>query len=202
MALPISVVLLAFAWNIWMLNRGYRPATSQVWFFSSTIVFACGALASIWVARPILAFLVGPVFALCIGLALGTGLQPYPDYLDLWSLAAIPLLFATWRLQRRWMNSRRDAGFHWRCVAYVLLGPLVVYISIFGHRFATMPKDIPQWKATTLAEASKITFQLTPETSEALLDSYRSAALAINKNRNYSACCFAFGWERREKTGC
>ncbi len=184
MALPVSVVLLALVWNILIVNRGYLYGTSQVWLFSSAIVFACGALASIWVARPVLAFLVAPVLAVFTAISLGSGLQPYPDYVDLWSLAAIPILFATWRLQRRWMNGQRNLGFHWRCLAYVLLGPLVVYGSVYGHRFATMPKEIPQWRAATLAEASKITFEPSPETSEALLNRYREASLAIGVDVN------------------
>ncbi len=189
MAMPICVVLLMYAWSVWILNRGYQFGVSDGLFISSTILFACGVLASVWVTRPVLAFLVGPVLAASIGMALGSGLQPYPDYLAFWSLAAIPVLFATWRLQRRWMNGQRDFGFHWRCVAYVLLGPLVVYISVYGHRFATMPKEIPQWRAATFAEASEITFKPSPEMSDGLLDRYRSASstLGLNQFRNREA---------------
>ncbi len=113
--------------------------------------FAFGQLVGQWVRRPTLAFFGAPAYGLFSCMVLFFLFSIYGSYA--WtSILMVPvLLFATWRLTRRWLDDRIDGGFHGRVLAYTALATLMPILAIFGHRYATIPAEMPQWRSEMLA---------------------------------------------------
>ena len=152
MLIPASAILIivAGAW-LWTL-----PYLQKLPFSVGVFGFAICSLVSMAATRPMLGILGGPVLFVFVMSVQASYLNDYIDYLT-WSwIAAIPVLFATWRLLPRWKRGHRGLGFGSRVVAYILLGMLCLVVAIYGYRIASIPAEMPQWRAAMLQDNVKL----------------------------------------------
>jgi len=148
MFIPASAILVivGVAW----LSKGRLPYLQNVLVSVGVFGFAICSLVSMAATRPILGILGGPVLFVLIMVVQLTYLNDYADYFS-WSwIAAIPVVFATWRLLPRWKRGHRGLGFDARVVAYMLLGMLCLLVAIYGYRIASIPAEMPQWRTAML----------------------------------------------------
>ncbi len=123
------VFMMAMATLIVMLSPidyGARARTDLLNVVALTIVlFAFGQLVSQWSQRPLLAFFAAPAYAFA-------SLAPVFYMMDRFNagfvviiLVAPVLLFASWRLTYRWLESEVDIGYTLRVLGYTLAAVLV-----------------------------------------------------------------------------
>ncbi len=153
MALPSGAMLLFAIASASMYGRFWDDRSEYAVIVIGLVGFAVGSLSSLLATRPVLGQIVSPVLLAVISAGLfGFVLIDFESYWPAMLLAAIPMLFATWRLLPRWSRAQRGIGFDGRVVGYVLLGMLSVFIYIHAHRLATVPAALPEWRAARLAE--------------------------------------------------
>lgn len=142
--------------------------------------FTCGLLASIWMGRSTLAFFVGPVLLIGIFLCTMLVLAPYQQGIPYNAIAAIPLLFASWRLTGDWLKQTQGWMTQLRVVGYVLLAIGLIPVTFFVVRFGTMPKPLPQWRAEILAQPMPKAFKAIHFDSRSSIEGYLKPWLATH----------------------
>ena len=125
-------------------------------WFVIPVLFGFGQLISQWVSRPILSFFAAPVYAGACCFYYGVFFDRYQGYGWTTCLLLPVLLFATWRLTRRWVDGRMDSGFHLRAVGYTAIAVAVPICVVVGYRIATTPKQDSHWRKQATAAASEI----------------------------------------------
>lgn len=114
----------------------------------SVVLFAFGQLVSQWARRPILAFFAAPTYA-CISMSPVFYLETDPGS-GSEALVVPVLLFATWRLTKRWLEGERQAAYTIRVIAYTSLAVLLPCLWISSQRM--MP-----WIANAIGQISLLT---------------------------------------------
>ncbi len=122
------------------------------------VAFACGQLASMWLSRSSLAFVLGLALTFGLMMSMQQLFYTYGRYSGYAWLAIIPLLVATARLTRPWLDSRRGFAFHARLVGYFILAMLIVPIGVQVRRYLIVPAAMPQWRTQMLAEPMPAAF--------------------------------------------
>ncbi len=181
MAIPSAaiVVIATFVWLVFP-DHSYDLDFVHISTVIGCVAFAIGSLVSMMATRPVLGLIVSPTLVVMSLMLSSTLFNYYADYLPSILLAAIPILFATWRLLPRWSRGRRGIGFDARVAGYLLLGPLLVCVYLFGHRIVTTPAEMPEWRAARFAELVEI-----PESDNYPIGEYETALQVFNKPRNY-----------------
>lgn len=123
------------------------------------ILFGFGQLVSQWVSRPILSFFAAPVYVGVCCLYYFAFFDKYNGYTWTTCLLLPVLLFATWRLTRRWLDGRIDNGFHWRAIAYTALAISIPLCVTVAHRIASTPRLDVAWRQKAMAATDQMQWQ-------------------------------------------
>jgi hypothetical protein len=93
---------------------------------ATLVIFVCAAFVSQWFKRPILAFIAAPSFALGV---IGVTFLTFRH--GSWAtliLSAVVLLFASWRMTRRWMEGRGGFRFAGSVIGYTALAIIIPWL--------------------------------------------------------------------------
>ena len=149
--LLLGVVMLGSWIRDLIMRRSMAPvAFSNVSVIHLLIAFACGQLVAQWSQRPLFSCFAAPTSAACVTVVMSLVFASdlYPEYWGLMSFVVPALLFATWRLTRRWLEGRLDWAFNGRVIGYTALALVVPCIALFGHRWVTTPAEMTGWRET------------------------------------------------------
>lgn len=147
-----AIVLLSLTTGV-VLQPQSRQFQS-VWFVATGVAMYCfGVFVSQWSLRPTLAFFGGPAITALCAMPLGLWFQLYPTYSPCFAAMGITVLFASWRLMRPWMDRRNDLPSKLITVGYSVLAVTVPVLITIGHRIATMPPAMTDWRESAMAMA-------------------------------------------------
>lgn len=116
-----------------------------------SIAWATGVLISMVSRRPVLGLFGGLALSMFWPALSGWFYTIYQTYAWTLLFSVAVLLFAGWRLCRRWLDGRTGRPFEARVAAYIALAIGLPMAVTLVHRYATLPSVDQQWRSRMLA---------------------------------------------------
>lgn len=140
-------------------NRNYANRSFSGFMIVSWGAFALGSLSSQWARRPVVGYAATPLLLVIATVFCAFVFTLYPGY-EICIVTGVAVLAAcTLRMTRRWSEGDQGAAYHGRFIGWYSLAALLVITPIVAYRLWTMPPAMPDWRANTFAEASKLEFE-------------------------------------------
>ncbi|MEM6779144.1 MAG: ABC transporter permease [Planctomycetota bacterium] len=150
LSVVIALATAGWAWLVWGWVLGRDVAIAVL--IGHVIIFMMGVASSLWVKRRSLAFFAASALATIWSGAIVQFLVRFPSYT--WALWVPSLVwgFATWRMTRFWMRGEFGFAVSARWFGYAMLSLGGFFAVSIGHRYASIPDTMVQWRDKARAD--------------------------------------------------
>ncbi|TWT51343.1 ABC-2 family transporter protein [Rubripirellula amarantea] len=116
---------------------------------------------SMLMKRPVLSFFASLVVLSILPGIVAWFFEIYPDYIVTVGAIVPVMMFASWRLCRRWLDGTMDQGFYGRSLGYLAIAIGLPFLFTFSHRYLTLPAMDIQWRESMFAKVPPNVDQVT-----------------------------------------